>query len=68
MQELQDLIILTQGAAGWIIFMGIGLVIAEIIGLVLVILNLQSTVKLVFGVLVSCVPGLVIERFALADS
>ena len=51
--DLQNLILLTFAAAGWLIALGVGIVIVEIITIVLVIVNLQDTVKLVFGILVS---------------
>lgn len=53
LQDLQKLITGTLAAAGWLILMTIGIVIAEIIAIVLVILNLQSTVNLVFSIIVS---------------
>ena len=52
-EELQALIVFTEAAGGWLIFMNIGIVIAVIIAIVLLIANIQGTVKLVVGVLVS---------------
>ena len=52
-RELRALILTTQAAAGWLIAMSIGVVVAEVIAIVLVIVNLQGTQKLVVGILVS---------------
>ena len=46
------LILRTQAAAAWLVAMSIGVTIAEIIAIVLVIVNLQGTGKLVAAVLV----------------
>ena len=50
---LQGLILLTQGSAGWLIAMSIGILIAEVIAIVLVIIDLQPNGKLIVGILVN---------------
>ena len=54
-KKLLALINGSLGAAGWLIEMTIGVVMAEIIVIVLAMINVQGTVKLVFGIIVSCV-------------
>ena len=50
---LQALILATQGSAGWLIAMSIGILIAEVIAIVLVIIDLQPNGKLIAGILVN---------------
>ena len=50
--ELQTLILSTQGSAAWLIIMSIGIVIAEAIAIVLIIIDLQGNGKLIVGILV----------------
>ena len=50
--ELQGLIVLTQDSAAWLIVMSIGIVIAEAIAIVLIIIDLQGNGKLIVGILV----------------
>ena len=50
--ELQTLILSTQGSAAWLIVMSIGIVIAEAIAIVLIIIDLQGNGKLIVGILV----------------
>ncbi|CAI7997253.1 hypothetical protein GBAR_LOCUS2117 [Geodia barretti] len=49
--ELQGLIVLTQDSAAWLIVMTIGIVIAEAIAIVLIIIDLQGNGKLIVGIL-----------------
>ncbi|CAI8025063.1 hypothetical protein GBAR_LOCUS14502 [Geodia barretti] len=49
--ELQTLILSTQGSAAWLIVMSIGIVIAEAIAIVLIIIDLQGNGKLIVGIL-----------------
>ncbi|CAI8025062.1 hypothetical protein GBAR_LOCUS14502 [Geodia barretti] len=49
--ELQTLILSTQGSAAWLIIMSIGIVIAEAIAIVLIIIDLQGNGKLIVGIL-----------------
>ena len=54
--EYKELLNLTNGslgAAGWTIVMTIGIVVTEIIAIVLGLVNVQSTMKLIFGIIVS---------------
>ena len=50
--ELQTLVLSTQGSAAWLIVMSIGIVIAEAIAIVLIIIDLQGNGKLIVGILV----------------
>ena len=50
--ELQTLILSTQGSAAWLIVMSFGIVIAEAIAIVLIIIDLQGNGKLIVGILV----------------
>ena len=52
-KALLNLINGSLGAAGWLIVMSVGIVIAEIIFTVISIVNIQPTVKLIFGIIVS---------------
>ena len=52
-QDLLNLINGSVGAAGWLIVMTVGILIAEIIAIVIAIVNIQPTVKLIFGIIVS---------------
>ncbi|CAI7997243.1 hypothetical protein GBAR_LOCUS2117 [Geodia barretti] len=49
--ELQALILSTQDSAAWLIVMTIGIVIAEAIAIVLIIIDLQGNGKLIVGIL-----------------
>lgn len=51
--DLQSLIFGSLSAAGWLMFMAGGILIAEGIAIILVIYGLQSTWKMVFTVMVS---------------
>ena len=54
--DVDDLLNLINGslsAAGWLIAMSVGIIIAEIIFTVIAIINIQSTTKLIFGIIVS---------------
>ena len=51
-QDVRNLFLLSQAAAGWLIALNIGIVIAEIIAIILVIVNLEGTGKIVIAVLV----------------
>ena len=59
-EDLLNLINGSLGAAGWLIVMSVGIVIAEIIFTVISIVNIQPTVKLIFGIIVS--PDLVLTN------
>ena len=54
-EDLLNLINGSVGAAGWLIVMSVGIIIAEIIFTVvaIVLVNIQPTVKLVLGIIVS---------------
>ena len=58
-EDLLNLINGSLGAAGWLIVMTVGIVIAEIVFIVLslVLVNIQPTVKLIFGIIVSFADG-----------
>lgn len=53
LKELQGLIIITQAAAGWLIALGGATLFGGIFSLVLTVVELQSTVRLVIGIIVS---------------
>ena len=55
--ELQDLINRSLGAAGWLIVMGVGVLVAEIVATILAIANVQ-TMKLAIQIIVSEIFGL----------
>ena len=59
-EDLLNLINRSLRAAGWLILMSVGIVIAVIIFTVIAIVNIQPTVKLIFGIIVS--PDLVLTN------
>ena len=56
-EELQDLTNRSLGAAGWLIVVGVGVLVAEIVATILAIANVQ-TMKLAIQIIVSEIFGL----------